>query len=429
MATHTSVPVREEFVAEHQAGFGYRVIASKYNVSLECVRYWCRKAKQGESLESYYRGRRPGLLQCFHPLVRYVVLRLRLSHPGWGPSRIHYHLGQRPSLAEKRLPGVSQIGRYLHQWKRFRRATKRDIPPVARPQTPTRVHQCWQVDFKLGIALANGTLVNLHTVHDPVGEVCILARVTAAGTVGHKPSRVSLSELQHTLRAGFARWQTLPEEIQTDGEPLFVGNVTEQFPSQFTLWLVGLGIRHRVIRPGKPTDNAEVERCHRTLNEYALLGREQCTLVDLQSALDQAWHELVFVLPSQAQNCAGQPPVVAHPDLLERPRPYQPHTEISLFDLSRVDAFLAQFSWQRIVGKTGQVSLGGQHHYYSVGRIYANQLVSVHFDPTDRHFAFALPTEPHLVIARRPARYLSIADLLGNLSPQQLPLGLIEPHR
>lgn len=423
MARRTSLRERETFVTEHKAGASYAEIAAQHSVSLECVRHWCRRARRGESLESAYPRRLASLLQRFDPLVRYVILRLRLAHPGWGPGRIRYHLSKRASLQGKRLPGPSQIGRYLRQWARFRRRRKRPVPRRAPVPPPTHVHERWQVDFKLGITLANGTLVNLHTVHDPVGEVCITLGVTSAGLVGHKPKRVSFSAVQTTLRTGFQRWQTLPTEVQTDSEALFVGNVTEQFPSHFTLWLVGLGIRHRRIRPGKPTDNAAVERNHRTVNAYALCGHETCTLPELQAVLDQAWYDLAFVLPSQAPGCAGRPPVVAHPDLLCPARPYQPDTEFALFDLGRVDRFLAQFLWHRIVGKNGQVSLGGQHYYYSVGHTYATQQVCVHFDPTDRHFVFALAGEPQQIIARRSARHLSLPDLLGNhLGPQQLPL-------
>lgn len=425
MARRSSERERAAFVAEHQAGASYAEIAEKYGVSRECVRYWCRRRRRGQSVASTWPKRSPGLLARFDPLVRYAILRLRLTHPHWGPTRIRYHLGKRTALQGKRLPSPTQIGRYLHQWPRFRRHQHRPTPASTRLPVPTHVHACWQVDFKLGIALADGTLVNLHTVHDPVGEVCIMLRVTVAGTVGQTPKRVSLGELQTTLRLSFQRWQTLPEEVQTDREALFVGNVTEQFPSSFTLWLVGLGIRHRLIRPGKPTDNAAVERNHRTVNEYVLRGQETCTVTQLQAVLDQAWYDLAFALPSQAKGCAGQPPVVAHPDLLRPIRPYRPVEEYTLFALARVDAFLAQFTWHRIVGKTGQVSLGGQHHYYTVGRTYANQQVVIRFDPADRHFVFALAHDPLAPIARRLARNLDTANLLGSeLGPQQLPLGL-----
>ena len=42
------------------------------------------------------------------------------------------------------------------------------------------MHQRWQVDFKLGLPLTDGSQVNLTTVRDPVGEVCIAAQVSPA---------------------------------------------------------------------------------------------------------------------------------------------------------------------------------------------------------------------------------------------------------
>lgn len=52
------------------------------------------------------------------------------------------------------------------------------------------------------------------------------------------------------------------------------------------LWLKGLNIDYLVIRSGRPTDNAEVERCHRTLNDYVIQGQEHLGAVFLQVALD-----------------------------------------------------------------------------------------------------------------------------------------------
>jgi transposase InsO family protein len=425
MRKQTTIEQRATFVLRHQAGETLAEIAKACGVSHGCVRKWWRRYQRGEGLQSRYRQQATGPLARFDPLIRYVLLRLRLAHPHWGPNRLRYHLRQRPSLRGLRIPSETQIGRYLHQWLRFRRQRQHRPPAKPRREAPSRVHQCWQVDFKLGIVLGDGTLVNLHTVHDPVGDVCITARVTPAGQVGEKPRRVRLAELQQTLRLGFVRWQTLPEEIQTDNEALFAGNVSEGFPSLFTLWAIGLGIHHHTIRPGKPTDNAEVERNHHTLNAYVIQGRQAATAAELQARLDQACDELAFALTSHAHTCAGRPPVVAHPELLRSPHPYQAPVEAALFDLNRVDRFLAQFTWQRKVTATGQVSLGGQHHYYSVGRAYANQAIFARFDPTDRHFIFSLTAEPWQTVARRPLRHLEAADILGfNPVPQQLPLEL-----
>jgi len=433
MAEQTTPRQRRRFYERHLRGETYQEIADSEGVSRECVRYWCRRQRDGGDCRTIYRREPAGLLRRFHSLVRYCVLRLRLEHPRWGPNRIRAKLKKRPSLRGLALPSEASIGRYLHQWPRFRRQAN-EKPRRKRPREPTEVHQCWQIDFKMGIALEDGSLVNLHTVRDPVGEVCIGAFVFPSGQEGQKASKPTLAQVRSVLRTCFTCWGTMPDEVQTDGEGVLIGRPQDPFPAAFTLWLVGLGIDHLVIRPGKPTDNAEVERCHRTVNDYAVVGNEDADMIHLQHILDEAVYELAFELSSRAEGCGGATPVVAHPELLQPRRPFQPEHELALFDLDRVDAYLATFTWERKVSKTGQITLGGRHQYYSVGRTYARRQVLVRFDPADRHFVFLDPDcseeQEEKEIGRRPARDLNVADLTGlatwpaGLGPQQLPLPL-----
>jgi transposase InsO family protein len=437
MRKHTTPSQRCEFYQAHQRGEIYQEIAERHAVSKACVRYWCRRQRDGGSCETVYHKEPIGVLSGFEPLVRYCVLRLRLEHPRWGPDRIRTRLEKRRSLRGMKLPSPASIGRYLHQWPRFRRRPKKKVEDK-RPDPPTEVHQRWQFDFKINIALEDGTAIDLHTVRDPVGEACIGAVVHLTEQVNIRTKRVPMEDARSTLRRSFDFWNTLPDEIQTDGEPTLVVRTDDAFPSTFTLWLKGLGIKHLVTRSGKATDNAEVERCHRTVNDYAIVGNEKHPLVKLQSILDDAVLELAFDLSSRAEGCAGRTPVQAHPELLTPRHPFRAEHELALFDLQRVDAFLSTFTWTRKVGKTGQIYLGGQHERYSVGRAYARQVVLVRFDPTDRHFVFYLPDseqedldqETRREIGRRPARNLEVEDLTGlatwpaGLVPQQLPLPL-----
>lgn len=441
MTIKTTPHQRQEMYRCHLQGESYAMIAEKHGLSQECVRYWCRRQRDQGCVRTEWHQTKRGLLSQFEPIVRYVILRLRLAHPRWGPDVLLFHLQQRPSLAGKRLPARASIGRYLHQWPRFRRRRRRGRShPVASPEQPTRVHECWQIDFKLGIWLDDDTQVNLHTVYDPVGGACLTAQVTAAGDIGPRPKRVTDRELQKTIRHAFNRWQTLPESIQTDNEPVFVGQPDDPFPSRFTLWLAGLGIRHSRIRPGKPTDNAQVERSHQTVCNYAVIGNQHLSQPALQATLDQAIEQLAHLIPSRAAGCHGRAPVHAHPELLAQPRPWSPELELAHFDLQRVDALLASLSWQRRVGKTGQVCIGGHHRYYSVGRDYARQDVLVRFDPEDRSFVFypldaKQPTSIGPEIGRRPARFLSVEEITGlsedksGIGPQQLAFAFPEPSR
>lgn len=424
---HTTPAQRRRFYERHVRGETYRKIAASMNVSVECVRYWYRRQRDGGSSKSRYRREGKGVLSRFAPVVRYIILRLKLSHPRWGPERIRYHLGKRPSCRTERLPHPSSIGRYLHQWSRFRRTPKVKPLPREKPTVPTAVHQRWQLDFKVDIVQANGVKLTLHTLMDQYSGACITAELFEAALAAQIRKRVSWREAQATLRCGFAAWRTLPQEVQTDGETCLVGRAGIEFPTPFTLWLKGLGIAHLVIRPGKCTDNAEVERGHRTVHDYAIVGCEKSPVPELQFRLRQSVHELTFALPSRAKECAGRQPIAAYPDLLSSPRPYQLEQEMALFDLERVHAFLASFEWTRKGGQTGQVQIGGRQNRYSVGRQFAQQQVTIRFDPMDCHFVFALVDDPEIVI-KRHAYNLTAEELIGLsnpkviLVPQQLPL-------
>lgn len=136
MTIQTTPDQRRAFFTAHQCGQTYAHIAAKFQVSTECVRYWCRRQRDGGSVETRYAPRPSGPLDRFHARVRLVILRLRLRHPRWGRRRLHQALRERPSLRGLDLPSPPAIGRYLHQWPRFRRPVKVS-PPSATAATAT----------------------------------------------------------------------------------------------------------------------------------------------------------------------------------------------------------------------------------------------------------------------------------------------------
>jgi transposase InsO family protein len=268
------------------------------------------------------------------------------------------------------------------------------------------VHERWQMDWKVGIRLGGGEYVHLATVRDPFGAAFIALDLYRVPT---KRARVSEAAVRITLRRAFAEWG-LPDELQTDGEPTLNSQSGDQFPSRFQLWLIGLGVRHRRIRPGVATDDAEVERAHRTIYEYAFQGNLEKTVLQVQQTLQVARQELNGEYPSRAHGCQHQPPLQAHPELLQPKRRFDPLREENFFDLARVDAYLAGLSWERKVGKLGQINLGGEHETYSVGRAYARQFVTVRFDCADR--TYVAYDAQNQEIRRWPARNLSVAEIL-----------------
>jgi transposase InsO family protein len=426
MAEQTTPDQRHSFFAEHRDGRSYREIAEAAHVSPMCVRYWCRRLRDGKPVDTTYRRQPAGLLHSFDPLVRYVILRLRLQHPHWGPSRLRFHAQRRPSLRGMRLPRAASIGYYLHQWECFHRRP-RLAQTAATTTAPGRVHEQWQVDYKMDIALADGRRISLLDVHDPVGAAAIGSFSHPTPAPAAHSRYLTFAEIRQDLRLCFAHWRTLPERIQTDNEAVFVGKPGSGFPSPLQLWLKGLGIDHDHIRARHPTDNAGVERQHRTVYDYAILGGADHSDA-VPAALDRALVDLNQELPSRAHGCHGQPPLTAHPDLLQPCRLFTAERELASFDLRRVDAYLASFVWTRKVGKTGQLNLGAHRSRYGVSRKYAGQKVVVHFDPQDRMMVFCDSTGKE--IRRRPSQGLELTDLTGlqawpvGLGVQQIPLPL-----
>jgi hypothetical protein len=411
-------------------------IAAHFGLSYGCVRKWWRTYRDGgrEALNPVL-GRPPnGPLSTFHPLIRYVALRLKRQHPKRGPTRILEMMKGRPSLRHLKRPSPTQLWRY---WSSFgprlieprRRRAGPDLSALG--DEPTQVHERWQIDFKGAQPVSGCGAIVPFNLRDEVGRATVGSYVYGVDTAQGGTRHLTLEEVMDALRASFTRWG-LPDRIQSDRDPLFVSNRSgDPFPSRFTLWLTALGIRHELIPPYSPKKNGVVERYHRTWHDYVVAGVHFQGIRDLQEQTDRATYLSNYVLPSRAKGCHGQPPAVAHPDLLIPRRPFRREWEMPLLDLKRVDSLLAQGLWSRRVSRVGQISLGGRT--YNMGIAHAGQIVEACFHPGNREFAFF--TTKGEEIKRLPAKGLDPANIIGlkddqslDLPPQQLALPLNSPR-
>jgi len=189
-------------------------------------------------------------------------------------------------------------------------------------------------------------------------------------------SQVEVTAVQAALRAQFEQWG-LPERIRVDnGVPW--GNWSD-LPPPVVLWWVGLGIAPIWNHPHCPKENAKVERCNGTVNRWG--EPERC-------ADYPAWEtKLLWVARVQREvypAVGGQSRLAAYPALSAPPRPYTAEQEAAVWDLQRVDAFLAQGLWPRQVSQRGQISLYGKA--YQVGNRRGGEQVWVRFDATTREW-------------------------------------------
>ncbi len=241
--------------------------AAEVGCSLPCARKWWRRGRVEGLKGLHNRPRGPsqrGPLSRFDPRIAEAALSLKRRHPRWGPDRVLAALRTDPNLQGLHLPSRSRLAVFFRE--RCPECVRKRKPRLPRPSSPPRatgVHEIWQVDIQEGIRLADGTIASVCNVRDPVGAAIIASRAFPVQTEKHW-RKLQWTEVREVLRAGFTEWQTLPDGVVTDNELSLGGSPTDPFPSLLTLWLVGLGVRHIFIRPHCPTDQAQVERTHRT---------------------------------------------------------------------------------------------------------------------------------------------------------------------
>ena len=412
----TTVQQRREMAYLADQGETYQSVADQTGVSFWTARKWIRQARRGGLAALVTTFGRPdtGPMSGFDPLVRYVALRLKRQHKTWGAAYVVKKMGERPSLKDEKLPDPTTVWRY---WRSFGDR----LFPKRRPAQPKRlpagvVHGVWQMDTKESVPVAGVGVVTFNQARDEFGRATVMHRIHPAERPEQRIVKLTTAQVQQDCRIAFTEWG-LPDAIQTDHASTFADADPTPFPTQLTLWWVGLGIEPRLI--SSPQQNGCVERGHRTLNERTLIDQHFDGAGELQKQVNVDWHELNAECPSRAKGCNGQPPLVAHPELLVPRHPYCPEWELDLFDLKRVDEYLAARTWIRSVSEVGQVSLGGRR--YGMGAAWAGQTVSICFDPEQRQFVFTQVKPktkrgqrlPDLPPVRWDAKGLSVEEITG----------------
>ena len=381
----TTIAQRHEMMRLTEEGYTYAEATQQTGVSFWTARKWVRIGKKHgtQKIASSYGRPRAGPLANFDLLIRYVVLRLKRQHPKWGAEYVLKKLKEKHFRQKKELPSATTIWRY---WRSFgdRLFPKRD-PSKSKISPSNTPHGVWQMDAKESVQIPGVGLVSFNQARDEFGRITVMHRVHAEPEQARRMVRLTSKSAFQDCRIAFTQWG-MPKAIQTDRDTIYVDSGKSPFPNRIVLWWVGLGIEHRLIPRRTPKRNGTVERSHRTLVERTLEKQEFESAETLQKRVDTDWHELNHECPSRARGCKGKPPLVAHPELLTAARPYRPEWELELFDLKRVDEYLARFTWTRTCTSVGQLRM--RKIRYSLGYAWAHQDVSITFDPLQRQFVF-----------------------------------------
>ena len=157
---------------------------------------------------------------------------------------------------------------YKHMNLHLRRAAKKRLPkrlrvPLYVPRTPDTV---WSADF-MSDALANGRRFRTFNVVDDFNREALHIEIDTSITSSRLVRVFERLRSQHGL----------PKFLRTDNGPEFLGEI-------FTSWAKDAGMAIQYIQPGKPNQNAYIERFNRTYRDELLNQYLFASLDDVREA-------------------------------------------------------------------------------------------------------------------------------------------------
>lgn len=210
-------------------GITIKLACESFRISQTCYRYEGKKQAENAQIQDW-------------------LLRLTQAHKRWGFGLCFLYLRNVKGFRwnHKR---VYRIYRALELNLRIkpRRRISRNKPDVL--SVPSQMNQVWSIDF-MHDNLSNGKMFRTFNVIDDYNREGLGIEVDFS-----LPSQRVIRALDRIIE-----WRGKPQEIRCDNGSELVGAL-------MTKWAADQGIVMRYIQPGKPTQNAYIERFNRTARQ------------------------------------------------------------------------------------------------------------------------------------------------------------------
>ncbi len=226
-------------------------------------------------------------LSCENAEIADWLLRLTTTHKRWGFGLCFLYLRNVKNYGwnHKR---VYRIYRELELNLRIRprRRIKRDKPDVL--STPVAVNQVWSIDF-MSDSLADGRQLRTFNVLDDYNREGLGIEVDMS-----LPSARVIRSLNQIIE-----WRGKPRAIRLDNGPEYIAQSLVEWANSNRITLM-------YIQPGKPTQNAYIERYNRTVR-HEWLDMHEFESVDHAQHLATKW---LWLYNNERPNTAigGVPP-------------------------------------------------------------------------------------------------------------------------
>jgi transposase InsO family protein len=247
---------KTQFVSEYlRHSLSFTELCQRYHISRKTGYKWINRYEAEGPSGLADRSRRPRSSPDQTPeAVRLAILEARRRHPSWGAKKLL-------KLLERRTPQLPWPSRWticeiLKREGLVRQRTQRR--KVGHPGKPSSIvtapNELWCVDFKGEFKTRDGRYCYPLTVTDSYSRYLLGCQgLLSTETLGAKEVFTRL----------FKKYG-LPAAIRSDNGTPFASTALGRL-SQLSVWWIRLGIRPELIEPGKPQQNGQHERMHRTL--------------------------------------------------------------------------------------------------------------------------------------------------------------------
>ena len=177
--------------------------------------------------------------------------RLAEEHPRWGFKKMYAYLKNQQEMNwnHKRVYRVYCEMKLNLRVKPKKRLPKRKVTPLYQPDT---ANTSWSLDFTSDSLASGRTFRTLNILDDFNREILWIEVDTSL------PAQRVIRTLEM-----IASWRGYPKQIRLDNGPEFISHKLAQ-------WAEKYGVKLAFIQPGKPTQNAYIERFNRTFREDIL---------------------------------------------------------------------------------------------------------------------------------------------------------------
>ena len=280
------------FIADYLRGAGvsFSDLCQRYSISRKTGYKWINRYRdQGaDGLEEQSRRPRTSPLAIPYAVCKEIVAIRTGYRFKPGPKKIQAKLKQRfPSQEPPSLTSIYNVLKREGLVQPRRRRAR--VPAYPNPfQKVEAANDLWTVDFKGQFRMGDGRWCYPLTVMDHHSRYLL-------GCQGLKGT--GTTDSRKVFRRLFEEYG-LPQRIRSDNGVPFASKAAGGL-SRLSIWWVKLGILPERIQPGKPQQNGQHERMHRTLKQVVTTPTSP-TMAAQQRQLDQFRYEYNEERPHEA---------------------------------------------------------------------------------------------------------------------------------